>query len=120
MDRTKFTDEEFDKPATIGKMLEFTEAVLIPRFSEVMDEKIQASEQRMEKRLDEKFGRLNYDLKEYIDKKLENQTAEIFQRIDRKFAQEQKFHAKVVEIFKKHKMVDASEISFLESLVGNP
>lgn len=129
----KLKKDQYNKPVTLGVLLEYTDEFFIPRFAELMDEKIGESEKRMDKKMDEKMGasekRLNanldrklaehtYELKDYIDKKLANHTAEIFQRLDRKYAQENNFRSKVLELFKKHRIGTSEDMAFLQGLVN--
>ena len=110
------SEEDLQKVVTLGLLLEYTDGFLIPRLSDVMDEKIMASEQRMDERMNERMGKLEYDLKSYIDQKLDEKLSEytlmLFKKLDNRFERERQFKAKVVELFKKNNF--GFRIIFLE------
>ena len=107
-------EEDLNKAVTIGVLLEYTDEILLPKMSELMDEKIAASEARM----DLKLGKLEYNLKSYVDRKFFDHTAELFERLDAKSQKEKQFKGKVVEIFKKNNFGTPEDIAFLEGLAS--
>ena len=107
-------EEELAKPVTFGILLEYTEEVLIPRFSDVVDDKIKESEERMDK----KFAKYNYELKDYIDRKLTDHTTELFRRLDARYDNDKKFKSKVLEILRRNNFASSEELAFLEGLVA--
>lgn len=107
-------EEELAKPVTLGILLEYTEEVLIPRFSDVVDDKIKESEER----IDQKFAKYNHELKDYIDRKLTDHTTELFRRLDARYDNDKKFKSKVLEILRRNNFASSEELAFLEGLVA--
>jgi hypothetical protein len=95
-----------DKPVTLGLLLEYTDEFLIPRLSDVIDDKIKTANAGQESRI-----------KSYMDDKLADYTSDIFRRLDKKYKKEKQFKEKVVELFKKHKIGTGEDISFLEGYI---
>lgn len=108
----RFKKEELNKTVTLGVLLEYTDEFLIPRMSDLMDEKL-------EEKFDKKLAVQTHELKDYVDKKLANSTAEIFQRLDRKYGTDKQFKTRVIELFKKHKIGAANDWNFLEGLMAD-
>jgi hypothetical protein len=99
---TKQNKDNFDKPVTLGVLLEFTNDFLIPAMSDMV--KSANAEQE-------------YNLKVYVDGKLADYTSDIFKRLDKKYQTDKNFKEKVVEILKRNNMASSEEIAFLEGLV---
>lgn len=116
------SEEDLNKAITLGVLLEYTDKFLIPKMSDLMDEKIAASEQRIDKRMNEsmneRMGKLEYNLKSYVDRKFVDHTAELFERLDAKYQKEKQFKGKVVEMFKKNNLGTPEDIAFLEGLAS--
>lgn len=111
--------EDLKKPVTLGLLLEYTENIIMPRF-DYIDKKFDAMDKRfddMEKKSDNKFAKLNYELKDHFDKKLHNYTEDLFRRLERKDEREKQFKAKIVSLFKKHKIGSEKDLAFLDGLV---
>lgn len=101
------SEEELNKVVTLGVLLEYTDEFLIPRLSEMIDE-----------RMNERMGKLEYNLKSYVDRKFVDHTAELFERLDAKYQKEKQFKGKVIEIFKKNNFGTPEDIAFLEGLAS--
>ncbi len=124
MAKKSFKKEEWNKPATVGLMLTFTDEVLIPRFDDMIDEKMNKKFAEQDKRIDAKFAeqdkkisRVEYNIKEYIDKKMADYTSDIFKRLEKREHKEGQFKKMVVELFKTHHIGSSEQVAFLEGLV---
>ncbi|MFA5813397.1 MAG: hypothetical protein WC862_02695 [Patescibacteria group bacterium] len=98
---------ELDRPVTMGILLEYTDEFLIPRFSELMDDKIK-----------EANAKQTHEIKSYLDNRLADHTAELFSRLDRKYQSEKQFREKVVELFRKHQIGTTEDIAYLAGLAA--
>lgn len=116
------SEEDLNKAITLGVLLEYTDEFLIPKMSELMDEKIVASEQRIGERMNDRIGKLEYDLKSYVDQKLDEKLSEhtlaLFKKLDSRFERERQFKEKVIELFKKNNFGTPEDIAFLEGLAS--
>lgn len=101
-----YQKEELDKPVTLGVLLEFTDELLIPKMSELMDEKIKVGNASLE-----------HNLKSYIDDKLADYTSDIFKRLDKKYDKDRQFKNKVVELLRTHNIGTTEDLAYLEGLV---
>lgn len=114
----KKSKSDLDKVVTLGLLLEFTDDFLIPKMSEMMDEKIKTGNALLEEKIKTGNANLEHNLKSYIDDKLANYTSDIFKRLDKKYQKEKQFKEKVVELFKKHNIGSKEDLAFLEGLVA--
>lgn len=115
---------EFEKPITMGVLLEFTDSFLIPKIAELIKDESKSLESRIEERMDVKFSSvdkrfflLENNLKTYIDRRFSDYTAELFRRLDAKYQKEKQFKEKVLELFKKHSIGSTEDLAYLEGLV---
>lgn len=104
---------ELEKPITMGVLLEYTDEFLIPKFSELMDYKLES----VNGEWDKKFASQTHELKSYIDDKLADHTLEMFRRLDEKYQKEKQFRERVVALFKKNNIGSPEDIAYLEGLV---
>lgn len=123
MIKMKFTKKRSDlaKPVTLGLLLEYTDDFLLPKISDIMDEKIQKNNVKFEynfNKLERNFSKLEYNLKSYIDDKLADYTSDIFKRLDKKYQHDKKFKEKIVELLKKHHIGTEVDLAYLEGLVS--
>lgn len=102
---SKLSRADLEKPVTLGVLFEFTDEVLLPRISDLIEVKV-----------DEKIARLEHNLKSYIDDKLADYTSDIFKRLEKKEIKEKEFKRKVVELFKKHDIGTSEDLAFLDGL----
>lgn len=116
--KTKVKKSAGDKPVTMNLLFEFTDEVLLPRMSDLMDDKLDKRFAQLDLELDKRFAQQNYELKDYIDKKLADYTSDIFRRLEKRDIHDKHFKVKVVELFKKHRIGTEKELAFLEGLVS--
>ncbi len=116
-ERLQHTEEELSKPVTLGVLFEFTEEVLLPRMSDLMEEKIIQSEVRTEGRLQKALAQQTHDLKDYIDRKLADHTAEMFRRLDERYKKDKQFKEKILELFKRNNIGTPEDIAYLQGIV---
>ena len=120
MAKKSFKKEEWNKPATVGLMLTFTDEVLLPRFADMIDEKFAEQNKRIDAKFveqDKKISRVEYNIKEYIDKKMADYTSDIFKRLEKREHKDGQFKQMVVELFKTHHIGSSEQVAFLEGLV---
>ncbi len=123
MKKKSYRKSELDKPVTLGVLLEYTDDFLIPKISDIMDEKFKSRDEKINnlenglKNLDNKVSKFEYNLKVYIDEKLSDYTSDIFKRLEKKQQKDSQFKEKVVELFKKHHIGSPEELAFLHGLV---
>lgn len=96
-------------PLTLGILFEFTDEVLLPRLSELIDN-------RIDEKLKPELTTLEHNLKSYIDDKLADYTSDIFKRLEKKDTKEKEFKRKVVELFKRHDIGTTEDLAFLDGL----
>jgi len=113
---------DLDRPVTLGLLLEFTDEFLIPRFSELMDQRIDEKVPKIfDARFDAKIGpalaKLEYNLKTYIDDKMADYTSDIFKRLEKRTIKDREFKSRIVDILKRNKLAKDEELSFLQGLV---
>ena len=108
---------EMDAPITMGVLLESYDHFLIPAMSDMMDDKIKASEGRMDQKLKESNAGLENRLKSYIDDKLGEYTSEIFKRLEKTFQKDTAFKSKLIQLLRTHNIGTSEEIAFLEGMV---
>ena len=89
--------DALSKVVTMGVLLEYTDDFLIPRFADIVDDRVKESEERTAK----KMSLMEHNLKAYIDDKLADYTSDIFKRLDRRHQPERKFFEKIIELVKK-------------------
>lgn len=77
MVKEHMTTEQLDQPVTLGVLLEYTDSFLIPRLTEIMDERFA--------KVDLRFAEQEYRLKDYIDKKLGTFESDLTNRYDRRY-----------------------------------
>ncbi len=124
--------QDLEKNVTLGTLLEYTDEFLIPKMSDLMDEKLDTVKNelkvemtqmrqdmsQMSKEFNSDLGKVNHDLKVYIDERMGTYTSEIFIRLDKKYQKEKDFKQKVVEIFKKNNLGTPEDIAFLEGALS--
>jgi hypothetical protein len=118
----KKNKDDFNKPVTLGLLLEFTDEFLLPRMADLFAskndfKKLEGKVNKLGeevKQLGEKVNRFEYNLKVYIDEKMTDYTSDIFKRLEKKYQQDLHFKQKIVALLKKHKIGSLEEISFLE------
>lgn len=98
-----------ETPLTLGILFEFTDEVLLPRLSEVIDN-------RIDEKLKPELTKLEHNLKSYIDDKLADYTSDIFKRLEKRDIKEKEFKRKVVELFKRHDIGTTEDLAFLDGL----
>lgn len=125
--------QDTDKPVTLGTLLEFTDEVLLPRFSDLIDKKLgeclkdyaTKSElgELIDRKLEEKFEAFEKRLenkfvtKAYLDDKLADLAVEIIDRLERRVDRERKFKFKLVEMFRKDRPASPEDVTELEQLI---
>lgn len=130
MIKMKFTKKRSDlaKPVTLGLLLEYTDDFLLPKISDLMDERIKINNVKLEHKfetlehkfetLEHKISQTEHNLKVYIDDKLADYTSDIFKRLDKKYQHDKKFKEKLVELLKKHHIGTEVDLAYLEGLVN--
>jgi hypothetical protein len=116
--KKKMSKKQEDQVVTMGLLLEFTEDILIPRLSDVMDEKIKASEDRIDKKLKTMKADIEHTIKAYMDRKSTETIEEVFRRLEKKYGQEKAFREKVVEVLKKNKIGTKEDFAYFEGILA--
>lgn len=93
--------EEWEKPVTMGILLEYTDSFLLPK----MDEMLKVNSATLEN-----------NLKDYIDRKFSDHQTVLFKKMDEERKRDVQFKEKVIEIFRRQKIGSAEDIAYLEGL----
>jgi hypothetical protein len=114
------SQSELEKPVTLGLLLEFTDEVLLPKMSELIQvtvkEEITGAEHRLKSHIREEIAGVEHRMKTYIDRKLSDHTADLFKRLDERYQKDKQFKQKVVELLRRHNIGASEDIAFLEGL----
>ena len=102
--------ENEQKYLTKTELAEFTEETLLPAVERIVEDKL-------ENKLNAKFGEFRHEIKSYIDDKLADTKGDIIAVIKGEKERDRSFKEKVVEIFKRNKLTDKKETELLESLI---
>ena len=112
---------DFDKPVTLGLMLEYTDEFLIPKIGEVVDEKINMSITKLEQNINEKINishaKLEHNLKDYIDRKGSQYMTDAFQKMEKTFQKDKAYKEKLISLLKKYKIGTNTDWAYLDGLV---
>jgi poly-D-alanine transfer protein DltD len=131
--KKKMSKKQEDQVVTMGLLLEFTEDILIPRLSEVVDEKMDKRFDAFEVKMDKKFdefdikidgklkkmkAEIEHSLKAYVDRKSTETIEEIFRRLEKKYGNDHAFREKVVEVLKKNKIGTENDFAYFEGILA--
>ncbi|MBD3311471.1 MAG: hypothetical protein GF349_03175 [Candidatus Magasanikbacteria bacterium] len=118
-------ESDLNRAVTLEVLLEYTDQFLIPKISDLIDDRFEQIDKRFDmvddrfEQIDKRFYTQEHDLKSYIDDKLADQTSEIFKRLDRSQKREKEFKKKQIELFKQYEIGSKEDIVFLENLISN-
>src|SRR3989338_7566190 len=106
MKKSQHSKQVLSTPVTLGVLLDYTEEILMPAMSKLIDDKL-------DEKLKSSNAKLENNLKTYIDRRLTDNNIELLQKLDEKYFKDIAFKQKTVELFKKHKICTSADVSFL-------
>lgn len=85
----KKSKDELSRPVTMGLLLEYTDEFLIPKFSQLMDNKVQENNKILENNLkdyiDKNNAKQEYNMKDYFDRKMPQYMTDAFKKLEKTF-----------------------------------
>jgi hypothetical protein len=102
--------ENEQKYLTKTELAEFTEETLLPAVEKIVDDKL-------EEKLNVKFGEFRHEIKSYIDDKLADTKGDIIFAIRGEKDKDKSFKLKLVNMMKHDRINDQQEIAALEVLI---